>query len=219
MAADLESGTVEDAELETSGAADPDPELTGPAPQRWRARTATEMIVSGLVGLFVSFKLSIEAWELAGDPGLDLACDITSHISCTTVAKTWQATLLGFPNAFLGILFEGIVLTISVAVVAGIRFPRWYMRCVETLYTVALLFALWLFTQSYFVIHALCPWCLLITLTTTLVWVGLTRMNVRDHVLPGTVRLRWFVASGNDWIITIAFLVVLAAMVLVRYIV
>lgn len=63
------------------------------------------------------------------------------------------------------------------------------------------------------------PVCLLITLTTTLVWAGLTRMNVRDHVLPGTVRLRWFVASGNDWIITIAFLVVLAAMVLVRYIV
>lgn len=196
-----------------------DPELTGPAPQRWRARTATEMIVSGIVGLFVSFKLSIEAWQLAGDPGLDLACDISSHISCTTVAKTWQASILGFPNAFLGILFEAIVLTISVAVVAGIRFPRWYMRCAEALYTVALLFALWLFSQSYFVIHALCPWCLLITLTTTLVWAGLTRMNIRDHVLPSSVRLRWFVASGNDWIITIAFLVILAGMVVVRYII
>ncbi|SYZ32628.1 vitamin K epoxide reductase family protein [Propionibacterium australiense] len=207
MTADLESGTVE-----------LDPDLTGPAPQRWRARTATEMIVSGLLGLFVSFKLSIEAWELAGDPGLELACDINERISCVTVAQTWQATLLGFPNAFLGILFEGIVLAISVATVAGVRFPRWYMRCAEALYTVALLFALWLFTQSYFVIHALCPWCLLITVTTTLVWAGLTRMNVRDHVLPSSARMRWFVASGNDWIITIAVLLVLAGMVLVRYI-
>ncbi|RLP11911.1 vitamin K epoxide reductase family protein [Propionibacterium australiense] len=207
VTADLESGTVE-----------LDPDLTGPAPQRWRARTATEMIVSGLLGLFVSFKLSIEAWELAGDPGLELACDINERISCVTVAQTWQATLLGFPNAFLGILFEGIVLAISVATVAGVRFPRWYMRCAEALYTVALLFALWLFTQSYFVIHALCPWCLLITVTTTLVWAGLTRMNVRDHVLPSSARMRWFVASGNDWIITIAVLLVLAGMVLVRYI-
>lgn len=208
VAVDLESGTVE-----------LDPELTGPAPQRWRARTATEMIVSGLVGLFVSFTLSIEAWQLAGDPGLDLACDINERISCVTVATTWQATLLGFPNAFLGILFEGIVLAISVATVAGVRFPRWYMRCAEALYTVALLFALWLFSQSYFVIHALCPWCLLITLTTTLVWAGLTRLNIRDHVLPSGARLRWFIASGNDWIITIAFLLVLAGMVLVRYVI
>lgn len=207
------------ADLESSGTVELDPELAGPAPQRWRARTATEMIVSGLVGLFVSFKLSIEAWELAGDPGLDLACDINERISCVTVASTWQATLLGFPNAFLGILFEGVVLAISVATVAGVRFPRWYMRCAEALYTVALLFALWLFSQSYFVIHALCPWCLLITVTTTLVWAGLTRLNIRDHVLPGSARLRWFIASGNDWIITIAFLLVLAGMVLVRYVI
>ncbi len=41
------------------------------------------------------------------------------------------------------------------------------------LYTIALFFAFWLFGQSYFIIE-LCPWCLLITLTTTLVFGGIT---------------------------------------------
>ena len=192
---------------------------TESARRSWRRRTSVEMVISGIIGLVTSFVLSIEAWQLAADSSARFGCDISSVLSCSAVAQTWQARILGFPNAFLGIFFEAVVLAISVALCAGVRFPRWYMLGTNLLYTVALFFAFWLFSQSYFVIQVLCPWCLLITLTTTLVWAGLTRMNVRDHVLPGTVRLRWFVASGNDWIITIAFLVVLAAMVLVRYIV
>ena len=192
---------------------------TEAARRAWRRRTSLEMIISGCIGLVTSFVLSIEAWQLAADSSTRFGCDISSVLSCSTVAQTWQARILGFPNAFLGIFFEAVVLAISVAIFSGVKFPRWYMLGTNLLYTVALFFAFWLFGQSYFIIQVLCPWCLLITLTTTLVWAGLTRMNVRDHVLPGTVRLRWFVASGNDWIITIAFLVVLAAMVLVRYIV
>jgi uncharacterized membrane protein len=196
---------------------DDDPDLTRPAPQSWHRRTAIEMIVSGLVGLYASFVLAIEAWVLAADPDAVFSCDISSVLSCGDVARSWQAQLLGFPNAFLGILFEAIVLTISIATLAGVRFPRWYMLGAQTLYSIGLLFALWLFTQSYFVIGALCPWCLLITVTTTLVWAGLTRMNVRDGNIPAPAWARRFVASGNDWFVTTAFLLVLAAMIVLKY--
>lgn len=37
-------------------------------------------------------------------------------------------------------------------------------------YSISFVFAYWLFFQSYFVIGALCPWCLTITVTTTLVF-------------------------------------------------
>ncbi|HEY0217658.1 MAG TPA: vitamin K epoxide reductase family protein, partial [Cellulomonas sp.] len=151
---------------------DDDPD--GPEVQRWRRRTAIEMVVSGALGLFTSFVLSIEAWRIAADSDVTLSCDINSVISCGTVARSPQAQLLGFPNAFLGIAFEVVVITLSVAVIGGVRFPRWFMVGTQALYTVALLFAYWLFLQSYFVIGALCPWCLLITVTTTLVWAGLT---------------------------------------------
>lgn len=194
-----------------------DVDLRGPAPQSWRARTAYEMAISGAISLFVSFVLSIEAWRLAEDSTRTFACDISAVLSCSTVAATPQARVLGFPNAFLGIAFESVVLAVSVGMIAGVRFPRWYMWGVQLLYTVALAFALWLFLQSYFVIRVLCPWCLLITVTTTLVWCGLTRINIRDHVLPAPASWRRFIASGADWAITILAVFVILAMVGVRY--
>lgn len=194
-----------------------DLELRRPAPSSWRARTATEMIVSGILGLIGSFVLSIEAWQIAANSSRTFSCDVSDVLSCSTVAQTWQARVLGFPNAYLGIMFEALVLSVSVAMVAGVRFPRWYMLGVELVYTVAIAFALWLFSQSFFVIHVLCPWCLLITVTTTLVWAGLTRINLRDSVLPAPARVRRLIASGADWWITGLFLFILLGAVVARY--
>lgn len=200
---------------------DPDPDLLEPPSQAWRTRTAVEMAVSGLLGLLASFVLSIEALALAADKNATFGCDFNSVISCSTVAKSWQAQLFGFPNAYLGIAAEAVVITVAVAVAGGVRFPRWYMLCAQTIYTLGFLFAWWLFFEAFFVIKALCPWCLLITVTTTLVWAGLTRLNVREGVItfPG----RWgpaarrFVAHGNDWFVTAALIVLLAVAVLAKY--
>ena len=183
----------------------------------WTRRTCAEMAVSGAVGLVASFVLSIEAWQLAMDSTTRFGCDVSSVLSCSTVAQTWQARILGFPNAFLGILFETAVLAVSVALFAGVRFPRWYMVCVNIMYTVALAFAYWLFLQSYFVIHVLCPWCLLITITTTLVFGGITRINVREGVLGLPHSARHFVEKGFDWSIWGLLVFIVCAMVAARY--
>ncbi|QWW18695.1 vitamin K epoxide reductase family protein [Schaalia sp. 19OD2882] len=192
-------------------------EIEDRAPLAWVRRTSIEMILSGVVGLVASFVLSIEAWQLAMDANTRFGCDVSAVLSCSSVAQSWQARILGFPNAFLGILFETAVLCVSVALMAGVRFPRWYMLCVEALYTVGLAFALWLFSQSYAVLHVLCPWCLLITVTTTLVWAGLTRINIREGHLPAPALLRSAVRSGADWALTGFFLFVLAALVGAAY--
>lgn len=211
--------TAERPHADSGDPVDDDPD--SPARVAWRRRTAVEMVISGVIGLYTSFVLSIEALRLAADPNASLACDVNSVISCGTVALSWQAELLGFPNAFLGIAFEVVVITLSVAAIGGVRFPRWFMLGTQVLYTIALLFAYWLFLQSYFVIGALCPWCLLITVTTTLVWAGLTRWNVRDgHLrLPGRAGpwARDFVAAGTDWYVTIAWLVLFTAAVVLKY--
>ncbi len=185
--------------------------------RRWQRRTAIEMAISGLIGLYASFVLSIEAWILAGDANASFNCDVSSVLSCSAVARSWQATLLGFPNAFLGILFETVVLAVSFALIGSVRFPRWYMLCVQALYTIGLAFALWLFSQSYFVLHVLCPWCLLVTITTTLVWAGLTRINIRSGVIPAPEAVRSVVRSGADWAITGLVIFGIAAMVVARY--
>nr|WP_246123432.1 vitamin K epoxide reductase family protein [Cellulomonas terrae] len=192
-----------------------------PPSYAWRARTAIEMIVSGVIGLFASFVLSIEALTLAADPDATLGCDFNAVISCGIVAQSPEATLFGFPNAFLGIAAEAVVITVAVAILGRVVFPRWFMLGAQTIYTLGFLFAWWLFFVSFFKIGALCPWCLLITVTTTLVWAGLTRLNVREGVItfPG----RWgpaarrFVDHGNDWFVTVALIVLLAVAILVKY--
>jgi len=199
---------------------DDDPDLLQPSSVAWRRRTAIEMAISGAIGLFTSFVLSIEALTLAENPKAVLSCSINSVINCATVAKSWQAELFGFPNAFLGIAAEAVVITVAVAMIGGVTFPRWFMLSAEAIYTAGFVFALWLFYEAWANIGALCPWCLLITLTTTVVWAGLTRICIRDgHLLPGPrgAPLRRFVASGNDWFVTIAFLVVIAILVVAKY--
>ena len=178
--------------------------------------TAIEMAVSGIVGLCASFVLSIEAWQLAADQGRTFSCDVSSVLSCSAVAATPQARVLGFPNAFLGIFFEAVVLTVSFALIAGVRFPKWYFLGVEALYTIGLIFAYWLFTQSYFVIHVLCPWCLLITIT-TLVWFGLTRVCISQGVLPAPAWWRSVMKAGGDWLVVVLVIAAVLAMIVVRY--
>lgn len=86
-------------------------------PETGRRHTGAyiEMLVSSLLGLVASLVLSIDAIKIAENPDVILSCDISSKISCTTVGSTWQANLLGFPNAFLGLITEPIVITVAVA--------------------------------------------------------------------------------------------------------
>ena len=179
----------------------------------------TEMLVSSLLGLVASLVLSIDAVALAADPNADLSCNINSKISCGAVGTTWQANLLGFPNAFIGLIAEPVVITLATAALGGVRFPRWFMLTAQAVYSIGFVFALWLFYQAYFVIGALCPWCLLITVTTTLVFTSMTRVNLLDGNLGPRLQ-RWARTPLNylaDVAGTLIFIAILAAMVMVRY--
>ena len=181
----------------------------------------TTMLVSALLSLTASFVLSVDAIILAADPRAALACNINAVISCGTVGASWQASLFGFPNAFLGLIAEPVVITIAVASLGGVRFPRWFMLSAQVVYTLGFVFAYWLFFQAYFVIGALCPWCLLITLSTTLVFTSLTHVNIRDGnlYLPDVAsRLaRGFVRADLDALFVALWLLGIAAMVVTKY--
>jgi uncharacterized membrane protein len=154
------------------------------------------MLVSAALSLIASFVLSIDAVRLAADPQTALSCNINAVISCGTVAASWQASLFGFPNAFLGLIAEPVVITIAVASLGGVRFPRWFMFTAQIVYTLGVIFAYWLFYQSMFHIGALCPWCLLVTVSTTLVFTTLTHVNIRDGNLPLPPRIRSALTSA-----------------------
>lgn len=196
----------------------PEPVVLGPVQHRG---AYLEMLISAVIGLVAAFVLAVEALTLAANPLADLGCNINAVLSCGTVGQSWQASLLGFPNAYLGLIAEPVVITVAVAGLGGVRFPRWFMISAQAVYLIGFVFAYWLFFQSYFVIGALCPWCLTITATTTLVFASLTRINLLD----GNFRLSasayrtvssWL-RAGADTLVVILILAVLTAMIVIKY--
>lgn len=179
-----------------------------------------EMLVGSVIGLIAAFVLAVDALTLAANPDAIFSCDISAKISCGTVGTAWQANLLGFPNAYLGLISEPVVITVAIAALGGVVFPRWFMLTAQAFYSIGFTFAYWLFFQSYFVIGALCPWCLTITLTTTLVFFSITRVNILDGNLrfgTATPKIQSMVRSWIDVYVMVIILAVLAAMVAVRY--
>ncbi len=179
------------------------------------------MLVSSCLSLFASFVLSIEAVRLAANPNANLSCNINTVISCGTVGSAWQSHLFGFPNAFLGLVAEPVVITIAVASLGGMRFPRWFMFAAQVVYTLGLIFAYWLFSQSMFVIGALCPWCLLVSVSTTFVFSTLTHVNIRDGnlFLPPRMHgaLTEALRANLDLMAVVIWLLVLALGVVLKY--
>jgi uncharacterized membrane protein len=137
------------------------------------------------------------------------------------VGVTWQANLFGWPNAFLGLIAEPVVITIAVASLGKVKFPRWFMFSAQVVYTIGLVFAYWLFYQSMFHINALCPWCLLVTLSTTLVFTSLTHVNIRDNNLFLSPRLHHTLQAGLrmglDALLITLWLVFLLAAIVLKY--
>lgn len=179
------------------------------------------MLFSACLSLLAAFVLSVDAVILAGDKNAALTCNINSVISCGKVGVSWQAQVFGFPNAFLGLIFEPIVITIALAGLGKVRFPRWFMFAAQCIYTIAIGFAYWLFSQSMFVIGSLCPWCLLVTLSTTLVFMTLLHANVlQDNLFlsrRAQRRALELTKADVDVYLTAAWLVLLVAAVVLKY--
>jgi uncharacterized membrane protein len=145
-------------------------------------KTYWAMLVSASFSLVASLVLSYDAIKLAASPSGKLACDINAVISCGKVAKSWQSELLGFPNSFIGLMLEPVIITVAIAGLSLVTFPRTFMRVAHIGYGLGLVFALWLLSQSLFVIHALCPWCLLVTISTVTVFSTITRVAVMENI-------------------------------------
>ena len=181
----------------------------------------TSMLIGAIASLIASFVLSVEAIELARNPNAILSCSINIVLNCATVGLHPSAHLFGFPNSFLGLIAEPIVITVAIAGLAGVKFPRRFMFVAQVCYTLGLIFALYLFYTSYFIIGALCPWCLLVTATTTFVWFAITRYNIREGNLylskKQSAKAKAFIERDYDKLILFTILFALVAAIIIKY--
>lgn len=179
------------------------------------------MLFGSVLSLWAAFVLSTEAVELARNASAPLSCSINAVLNCATVGNHPSAHMFGFPNSFLGLIAEPIVITVAIAGLAGIQFPRKFMFAAQIGYTLGFVFAMTLFYISFNIIQVLCPWCLLVTVTTTLVWFAITRYNIRENnlYLPTRIQkaLHGMIEKNYDkllmWVVITAFV----AAILVKY--
>lgn len=175
------------------------------------------LLVGSLVGLAASTVLTYEALVIAKQSDAVLGCDLNAAISCSSVARHWSSTLLGFPNSFIGMLAMPVFVTIAVAGLARTQFPRWFMKAAQAGAVVSLLFAVWMFYMSYAVIQALCPWCLTTDVAVLMILVALVRHNALTDNLCVKGRAARIVKKGvtRQYDIVIAISVIVIAIMLI----
>lgn len=129
------------------------------------------LVIGGIIGIICSFIISLDKIKLLENPSFRPNCDLNPIVSCGSVMKSWQGSLFGFPNPWIGLAAFSVLVTIGMAMLAGAKFKRWFwigLWVGELI--IGMIFAYWLLGQSVFVIHALCPYCLTVDVAVTVLF-------------------------------------------------
>lgn len=182
------------------------------------------MCLGAGIALFASLMLAADTLKLARNPNKALGCDVNSVLSCSTVAESWQAEIikfagLSFPNAFFGICFYSVFVTVAVVGACNVKLPYWFSMAAWWGGVAAISYSYWLMTQSMFVIKALCPWCMTMMFSTTIMFMALTHATVTVQKIP---RKHWrkglntYYRMRYDWMVNIVWIFAIIALIFVK---
>jgi uncharacterized membrane protein len=147
------------------------------------------LIVLGLIGFICAFIIMYEDVKLMQNADYRPSCSINPIISCGSVMQSKQSHVFGFPNPMIGLAAFPMVITFGVLLLGGAtKLRRWVWLCLQAGTVLALIFVHWLFFESVFRIHALCPYCMVVWATTiALFWYTLL-YNLRTGAITVTAK-------------------------------
>ncbi len=153
--------------------------MSVPQPLLLRRSSGLALSLWSALGLAAALTLAVDKVRLLIDPAFQPSCNFNPVLSCGSVMKTEQASVLGFPNPFLGLIGFSMVLTVSVLIASRVLLPRWVVAGAAAGSVVGAGFVHWLVFQSLYRIGALCPWCLVVWAVTipTAVWLVLAALE------------------------------------------
>jgi uncharacterized membrane protein len=185
---------------------------------RWAFGT---MLVFGIIGLLVSFILAVDEIQLMRNPHAILSCSINVILNCSTVMQTWQASVFGFPNMLIGLMAYPVVIATAVVALCGAKLPRLFWIIANICYGLGAIFAYWLFFSSLYVIQVLCPWCLVITFSTTILLATMTHYTLRENIFclskQTNEKVQRFLAKDIDKLIVASWIMLLIALVYIKF--
>ena len=171
------------------------------------------VILAGLAGLTAAYNLSVDKVTAILTPDVKLNCSISPLVECGKNLGSWEGSLFGFPNPFIGLGAFAVVLVVGIAVLTGVRYPRWWWVAFNIGVIAAFAFITFLIISSVYVIGTLCVWCALVWIfTIPLFWLTTIR-NLKNGDLRVSPRATKFFASAYTWvplITLVCYLVVLA---------
>lgn len=173
------------------------------------------LTVGGVLGGAAAFVLIVEKIALLRDPGYTPSCSINPILSCGSVMSTPQAEVFGFANPLIGVACFPVVVATGVAVLAGVRLPRWWWLGLQAGAVFGAGFVTWLFVQSVYRIGALCPYCMIVWVVTIVVFCYTTLYTLDRGHLPTPARWRPAVTAAVrvHSVIPTAWMLILAVLI------
>lgn len=172
------------------------------------------LLVFGLVGFAASLALSIEKILKLEDPDRVASCSFNIFLDCAAAMGSWQGSLLGFPNPFIGVAAFPVVVTSGVVLLAGARLPAWYWRSLLAGTVAALGLVVFLVYTSVAELGKLCPYCMVVWFAVIpLFWYSLV-YTVQQGMLPVSQKVRDVVVR-NRFLLLLALYLVITAWVVI----
>ncbi len=181
------------------------------------------ILIFAAVALIAAFTLSMEEIHLMKNPDAILSCSVNLVLNCSTVMKTWQASVFfGIPNMFIGLMAFPVLITVAVAALwGGAAFRKGFLLAMNIGILLGTIFAYWLFFNSLYVIQVLCPWCLIVTFSCTMLLAASTHMTLRENALKlpksANEKIQKYLKGGFHQLTVASWVVLMIALVFLKF--
>jgi len=127
-----------------------------------------------------------------------------------------QAHIFGFPNPFIGLMAFPVIIASGMALLADAKLQRWYWRGLQAGTIFGVGFVHWLFFESVYRIHALCPYCMVVWAVTIITFWYVTLYNLETGTISMPIRLK-LALRRHHLDILVLWLLLIASLILKHF--
>ena len=182
------------------------------------------ILIFASIALIAAFTLSMEEILLIKNPDASLSCSFNLVLNCADVMKTWQASVFfGIPNMFIGLMAFPVLIAVAVAALWGgvKQFSKGFLRAMNIGVLLGTIFAYWLFFSSVYVIEVLCPWCLVVTFSCTMILAATTHLGLTQNIWnlskKKDEKVQKFLQFGYHQLVVASWVVLMIALVFIKF--
>lgn len=177
------------------------------------------LIVCGIIGMLAASILTIEKINIAKDASYKTSCSINPVFSCNNVISSPEGSAFGFPNPFIGIAGFALVLGVGAMLLAGGEVKnKLYWRLFQAGPTLGLLFCIWLMSETLYDIGALCLYCMVTWLVTSVIFFTSTAYNHRvNDIFPKKMKKPLDFTSAHQLDFIGLYILIVAALIVSRF--